>query len=83
MLKLSLVSLGAQATLLGDFPPGVLDAGVKATPHWLERGEAAETPRAVKAALAHASHGAAPPRGCVRESAAAGLQSHGPWSCHN
>lgn len=83
MVKLSLVSLGAQATVLGDFPPGVLGARVKATPHWLERGEAAETQRAVKTALAHASDGAAPPRDCVREAAATGLQSHRPWSCHN
>ena len=48
MLKLSLVSLGAQATLLGNIPPRDLAARVEASPHWLERGEAAETQRGVE-----------------------------------
>lgn len=61
MIKLSLVSLGAQATLLGNFPPRVLAARVEASPHWLERGEAAETQRGVKGTATCFLWGRSPP----------------------
>lgn len=62
MVKLSLVSPGAQATLLGNVPPRVLAARVEASPHWLERGEAAETQRGVEGTRTRFRWCRSPPR---------------------